>query len=571
MIAALRSLFSFPLLSKELIERAARPRTYWVRVGAALLLYGCFWLANDDILSQGAMATGAVLGAGARIFEATMVFLFGCIAAFVPAMLCGVITQEKERDSLVLLLLTRMRPWQIVLQKYLGGLIPALTLLLLAMPLVAVAYAYGGVSADQIARALLLLALATFQVAAIALWASCRFRTTVTAFLMTYFVGAAVYGVPALAMIIDKEFDLDVIDPENRWIAIVHFPPLLAVESLSRFQQFNLERFVTGCSLISATGLVFLFGAIRQLPRRAFEKPKNRLRRVFAVIDRLFHKANKLVGSITFGKKSENLPKQLPIVWREKRARALARPEYLVRLLLGILIPVVPLSILFVAGVGGRDGLSVMIGVLAGLAIISLCTTAANGIVSERVNQTFEVLLTTPMTAAEILSQKVRALRPLMIVASIPILAICALEFALESGWFGFWEAPDFSGWLYAFCVLITLPIYFPLFTWFSVWIGMWCKTRIRAIVTTLVLLIVWIVGPIFVMEEFDLDRGGLSNYGFLFSPAVVPVLNEIGDLDEIDEASPAAVVVCNLVLYSGIFFLIRRHCLKRADWYLRR
>src|SRR4030095_8979228 len=153
MIAALRSLFSLPLLTKELTERAARPRTYWLRIGAALLLYGGFWFNNDETLKRGALDTSSVLGAGEEMFLVTVAFLFICIAAFVPAMLCGVITHEKERDSLVLLLLTRMKPWQIVLQKYLGGLVPALTLLLLAMPLVAVAYAYGGVSPRELCAA----------------------------------------------------------------------------------------------------------------------------------------------------------------------------------------------------------------------------------------------------------------------------------------------------------------------------------------------------------------------------------------------------------------------------------
>jgi hypothetical protein len=129
MLTSLQSLFSFPLLSKELAERAARPRTYWLRVGAALLLFGGFWFNNDNILKRGALEPSSVLGAGRQMFEATILFIFICIYAFVPAMLCGVVTHEKERDSLVLLLLTRMRPWQIALQKYLGGLIPALTLL----------------------------------------------------------------------------------------------------------------------------------------------------------------------------------------------------------------------------------------------------------------------------------------------------------------------------------------------------------------------------------------------------------------------------------------------------------
>jgi len=574
MIAALRSLFSLPLLAKELVERAARPRTYWVRVGAALLLYGGFWFQNDDILKQGTMRTMSVLGAGEKMFEATVGFLFICIAAFVPAMLCGVITQEKERDSLVLLLLTRMKPWQIVLQKYLGGLVPALTLLLLAMPLVAVAYAYGGISTDQVAKSLLVLILAMLQVGAIAVWASCRFRTTVAAFLMAYFVGAAFFGLPGLFIEMDQEFRWEIVDHGHRWIAYAHFPPLAIGDAIYGYQSSNTLKFSICCAVIAASSFVFLLAAIRALPRRAFERSRNRLRQMFAVLDRLAHRANRLVGNVTFGRKPESLPGKSPIVWRERRARALARPEYLARLLIVIMIPVVLISILFVAGVGEQEGLSTMAGILGGLALLALCTTAANGIVDERVNQTFEVLLTTPLSAASILEQKVRALRPFVIVLLLPILLVCTIEFVMESvslnvRWLPAREYP----WIYPLGVILTAAIYFPLFTWLSVWMGLWCKTRIRAIVTTLIVLIAWFAGPIFIADEAKVSISYQDSwrYVYLLSPFTVPAFNEFGKLEEFEPDAPWKPIVLNFTFYGGLCFLIRRHCLKRADWYLRR
>jgi hypothetical protein len=40
------ALFNLPLLTKELVERAARRRTYWLRVLFALALYFFFWSDN---------------------------------------------------------------------------------------------------------------------------------------------------------------------------------------------------------------------------------------------------------------------------------------------------------------------------------------------------------------------------------------------------------------------------------------------------------------------------------------------------------------------------------------------
>lgn len=572
MISKLRNLLSFPLLTKELAERAARPRTYWLRVGVALLLFGGFWFNNDYVLRQGMIDTAAVLGAGGKMFDVIVMFLFICIAAFVPAMLCGVITHEKERDSLVLLLLTRMRPWQIALQKYVGGLIPALTILFLAMPLVAVAYAYGGVTMAQIGVALVVLILAILQVGAIALWASCTWRTTVAAFLGTYFVGAAVFLLPKCFVMMDWVLGFGLINSEHQWLANVHFPPTVLVEASGSWGSVVRQRFLISCLSILCVTLAFLFAAIYQLPRRAFDRPQNRLRRIFGAIDRWANRANKRFGSVSFGDKAEALPGGAPIVWREKRARALARPEYLVRLLVVIMIPVVLISSVSASASSQQDELSVIIATLAGLAVLALTATAANGIVNERVNQTFDVLLTTPMTASRILREKARALRPFLVVLAIPILVVCTIEFAAEVGRAdNFWEARPYPAWIYPICVLLTAAVYFPLFSWFSIWMGLWCKTRIRAIVTTLIVLIVWFAAPIFLMAKLGSEELRTIKYVYLLSPAMVPALNEDSRLDFIDPAVPWMPIPVNFVLYGGVLILVRRHCLKRADWYLRR
>jgi hypothetical protein len=582
-LAALRSLFSFPLLAKELAERAARPRTYWMRIAAALLLYGGFWFNNDYILKRGALEPAAVLGAGKNMFEVTTAFLFVCIYAFVPAMLCGVVTQEKERDSLVLLLLTRMRPWQIALQKYLGGLIPSLTILFLAMPLGAVAYAYGGVTTKQVLEALAILVLATLQIGALSLWASCRFRTTVAAFLATYFVGAALFGLPALCVVIDEEMQLNVFEASYRWLAFAHLPPCVFIDSLENSKAFAIPSAGVGYVNIAATTLLFLLAAIFQLPRRAFDAPKNRLRRIFAALDRWAHRANRLLGSVTFGRNGDSLPGDFPIIWREKRARALARPEYLVRLLTIFMIPVVLVSVALIIPDGGLgsevSGLSAFEAIAGTLAVLTLASTAANGIVNERVNQTFELLLTTPMSATHILRQKARAMWPFVIVLSIPLLTIFAIEGAIESDvhWnrsSSFeWGSRWYSIWLYLTCAFLTVLINLPLISWLGIWMGLWFKTRIRAIIVTLIVIIVWCGAPPFILDEANVSFDGhdTGRYLYLLSPLVAPWLNEFHGLSELEPSAPWMPVLVNFAFYGGVLYLIRRHCLSRADWYLRR
>jgi len=331
---------------------------------------------------------------------------------------------------------------------------------------------------------------------------------------------------------------------------------------------------------IGATTLFFLLASIFHLPRRAFDAPKNRLRRLFAVLDGWAHRANRWVGNITLGRKRNSLPGEFPIVWRERRARALARPEYLVRLLVIIMIPVVLISVVsFIPNQwsGEMPGISILAAVVGTLGILTLASTSANGIVNERVNQTFELLLTTPMSAAHILRQKARALWPLMIVLSIPLLTIFTFEGIVESSVSSdhrrmAYGSESYSVWLYLTCAFLTVLVNLPLISWLGIWMGLWFKTRIRAIIVSLIVIIVWSGAPPFILDEANvsLERDS-GRYLHLLSPLCVPAINEFHALTDVEPRAPWMPVLVNFTFYGGILYLIRRHCLANADWYLRR
>ena len=137
------------------------------------------------------------MGAGRQLFEQLCMLQAGGIALFLPALMCGRIAQEKERDSLVLLLLTELRPWQIVLQKYVGR--PRADAHVSSARHAAGRHrvclrrrhrrrSSSAISTRSSSRCL--------QVGAIALFCSAWCRTTVGAFLATYFLGAAFYAGP---------------------------------------------------------------------------------------------------------------------------------------------------------------------------------------------------------------------------------------------------------------------------------------------------------------------------------------------------------------------------------------
>ena len=142
------SMWELPLLVKELNEQSSRPRTYVIRflyaatlfISACALFYGRFFMSDST----------DTLGRGRFMFERLVTYQFWAIFLFLPAISCTALTIEKERNSLGLLLITSLRPWQIVLQKALGRIVPMLTFVLLSFPLMAVAYSFGGVTEDYL-------------------------------------------------------------------------------------------------------------------------------------------------------------------------------------------------------------------------------------------------------------------------------------------------------------------------------------------------------------------------------------------------------------------------------------
>ena len=91
---------SLPLLTKELTEIAARRRTYITRVVYALLLFGFFVGINESSLRQASSNPLYAMGTGQNMFAVLIVLQIVGICLFLPAFTAGLITQEKERDSL---------------------------------------------------------------------------------------------------------------------------------------------------------------------------------------------------------------------------------------------------------------------------------------------------------------------------------------------------------------------------------------------------------------------------------------------------------------------------------------
>jgi ABC-type transport system involved in multi-copper enzyme maturation permease subunit len=78
------------------------------------------------------------------------------IAFMTPALTAGAIAGERERQTLDLLLCTRVRPVGIILGKLLSSMLFVLLLLLLSVPLFSAVFLFGGIELDQVLIVLLI-------------------------------------------------------------------------------------------------------------------------------------------------------------------------------------------------------------------------------------------------------------------------------------------------------------------------------------------------------------------------------------------------------------------------------
>ncbi|MBW3539617.1 MAG: ABC transporter permease [Planctomycetes bacterium] len=525
----------FPLLAKELTEQAAQRRTYVIRVLYALALFVGAWILFQDILGTGRQGAFGVLGQGREMFVAIVTLEFIGIYLFVPAMSAGVIAIEKERNSLSTLLLTRLSPMTIVLEKFLGRLVPTFTFLLLSLPLIAFTYTLGGVTQGEFWAAAILLVLSGMQVAALAVMCSSFARTAAGAFIGTYLLGVFVHFL---------------LPPCSGWYQFQRIS-----RDASAFSGFTIVSLFTTCGFLAAAR-VFLV-------ERAFLEPRNVLLEIFKGVDRFFTDLNKVTGGIELVKDRETLPEDKPITWRETRKKSLGTVRYLFRVLAAV---ETPLLFILVAAAGGVTNMRVSVAgnllyVLWVLAIALVAVKATSVIASEKSSQTWDLLRVLPLSGREILMQKLSGVRRLIGVLSIPFLTIFAFEWYWAASLSTYGEHTNF---VYLAASAASVYLYLGVATWGSFWIGVKLRSQTRAIVASLAVVslvaalpaLAGMPGPHHVDPQ-SADTAFLL-WG-IFSPSYFVSLL-------VTRQFHGWIVAGNLAFYALVWLGLRTFCLRRAD-----
>ena len=165
------------LFQRELRVASRTRSNYWLRVvGAGVVLYALGAIQNHSLYSP--------QGAGQGIFRGLNWLLAGFIWLVAPVMTSDCLSREKREGTLPLLFLTCLRPVELVLAKSFVHFMRAGMLLMAAVPVMMIPILFGGVSAIDAVRAVLLHIAALFLALTSGLTASALTRHWVASRLM---------------------------------------------------------------------------------------------------------------------------------------------------------------------------------------------------------------------------------------------------------------------------------------------------------------------------------------------------------------------------------------------------
>jgi ABC-type transport system involved in multi-copper enzyme maturation permease subunit len=339
----------------------------------------------------------------------------GCVLLLVPAFPATSIVRERRSGTLALLFNTPLRGPEILLAKFLGAMICVALPLVMSLPAVAACYAMGGIDlVPDVLPLYALVALASGQLVAMALWVSCFASTPIAAIRSAYGLMMALAILPlgpamfmpqgASGLTADAAHGFRSLSPIPPTMEILGRNPLVLATNGAEGATFGVYVLLT----LLLTALLLLHSALvlkptmldRARPAGAMTQDRSAAlqwrRRLFFLID-----PQRRAGAT---------PDWInPVMIKEFRSRRFGRGHWLVRLV--ALSAIASLAITYAATTGvialSPETIGGVMVLLQSALIIVLTPSLASGMISdERESGGWTLLRMTPLTPGQILRGK---------------------------------------------------------------------------------------------------------------------------------------------------------------------
>lgn len=411
-------MFAGPIFSREALTTPRRLRHFLIRAGYVAGLFVLMYTAGQATFGwQQVRSHGDVAHFGSLIFQIFSLLQLTLALFFGMLFTAGNVAQEKDRQTLILLLMTDLSSPEMVFGKLFASLLLPFVLLATSMPVFCVTQVLGGVATDQIMWSIGLCASATLAAGAwgalVSFWRDKTFQTLAVCVLgLVLFLGAVEASVAVLGANSAAGLMAGTVNPYRALLAVMS--PFEMHGGLSYSQ-------VAGRSVVAMLGLGTLLISVSIIrlrvwnPNQASFAPPKMEEEDAEGVRRVKHRT---IWSN-------------PVIWREICTRAYGRRMVLIKLVYYAIALFVAWS-LWTTPASGELMMSLIspAGIaFVGLGLLSLLLVNAQAVTSittERDTKTLELLLVTDISAKEFVFGKLGGVlfntKELIV---IPLLLIC--------------------------------------------------------------------------------------------------------------------------------------------------
>ncbi len=388
-------MFAGPIFSREFLTSPRQGRHYLIRAGyVAALLVLMYTVRQVTIGFQDVTEIGATARFGNLAFQITSLVQLSLVLFFALLFSASGIAQEKDRQTLILLLMTDLKNRELVLGKLGANLLMVFVLIVASIPAFFLIHQLGGVTIRQIAWSLGLCAATTLAAgswgALVGFWREKTFQILAVSVLgVVFFIGVveAVVGITGSDSSVGSLVGL--FNPyRTLWTILspLSVPGVVRADEVSAFGAIS-----------AMLGLAVGFTGIATTRLRVWNPSRSVMINPQTKKDRLRTKHRAIW--------------QNPVIWREIRTTAYGRKVLAIKI--AYLALAAFLSYRLIAGGPSADAVLGMVSpfgaVFVALSLITLMLVnaqAVTSLTSERDGKTLELLLMTDVTAREFIFGK---------------------------------------------------------------------------------------------------------------------------------------------------------------------
>jgi ABC-type transport system involved in multi-copper enzyme maturation permease subunit len=399
-----------PIFSREVVTVPRRGGHFPSRVALIGLLgilgittwQATVGFARDATLGETA-SFGLLLFQIVAFVQLLLTLFFAALSA------AGAVSQEKDRRTFVLLLMTDMRDYEIVLGKLIGALLPIIILLFVSAPVLAMLLLLGGIDPEQVVQALLVLLASAVAAGSlgglIALWRDKTYQALALSVLFLVLYICLTQGLGSVGPRLSAGTNWSVVqawlDPFLAMQTVLH-PPAGGWSGLAPAYGFVLVM-VGWCALMNGVGIWKL---------RAWNPSGEPIMQRETVAAAATIAAAETDEAVAAEKRARAhaAPGEVrkvwpnPILWREIRTLAYGRRPLLVKFAFGIVLALILwFAVSELNRPGGRPAFAAAYGLvpLAVLSLLLIAAQAVTSVTSERDGGALDVLLVTDVSPKE--------------------------------------------------------------------------------------------------------------------------------------------------------------------------